>query len=142
MKSISLRIVLICFFMAGSFVTVLAQISPESLYEKHERKKGLTIREYNSDAKGKNRWMDHVTVYNAKGYKVEEIEYATYGMRERTVFEYDANDVCVKEIVYDDHNKVSRIRKYVHNADGTRKTQFNYLPNGRLYSTKVYQYSN
>lgn len=137
-----MRIVLICFFMAGSLATALAQISPESLYEKHERKKGLTIREYNSDAKGKSKWMDHVTVYNARGFKVEEIEYATYGMREKVIFEYDANDLCVKEIVYDDHNKVSRIRKYVYNSDGTKKTQYNYLPNGRLYSTKVYQYSN
>ena len=142
MKSFSFRSVLLCFFLMGYAVNALSQISPESLYEKHERKKGLTIREYNSDAKGKNKWMDHVTVYNAKGFKIEEVEYATYGMREKVIFEYDANDLCVKEIVYDDHNKVSRIRKYTYNSDGTKKTQYNYLPNGRLYSTKVYQYSN
>jgi hypothetical protein len=141
MNKITLRTSFLVVFLVGFVFTLFAQ-SPESLYEKHERKKNLTIREYNSDSKGKNRWMDHVTVYNAKGYKIEEIEYATYGMRERVIFEYDANDLCIKEIVYDDHNKVSRIRKYVHNADGTKKTQYNYLPNGRLYSTKVYQYSN
>jgi antitoxin component YwqK of YwqJK toxin-antitoxin module len=142
MKSISLRTFLFALLVVGSTLTVFSQTSPESLNERRERRRNLTVREYNSDAKGKNRWMDHVTVYNAKGFKIEEIEYATYGMRERVVFEYDANDLCVKEIVYDDHNKVSRIRKYVHNADGTKKSQFNYLPNGRLYSTKVYQYSN
>jgi hypothetical protein len=102
----------------------------------------MTIREYNTDSKGKNRWMDHITVYNEKGLKIEEIEYATYGMRERVLFEYDANERCVKEVVFDDTKKVSRIRKYEYNADGTKKTQYNYLPNGRLYSTKQYQYSN
>jgi hypothetical protein len=102
----------------------------------------MTIREYNTDAKGKSRWMDHLTVYNAKGLKIEEVEYATYGMREKVIFEYDSQDRCIKEVVYDERNKVSRIRKYDYNADGTKRTQYNYLPNGRLYSTKVYQYSN
>jgi hypothetical protein len=86
-------------------------------------------------------WMDHVTVYNTKGLKVEEIEYATYGMRQRITFEYDARDYCIKEVVYNDRNKVSRIRKYEYNADGSKKTQYNYLPNGRLYSTKQFKYS-
>jgi len=142
MRSISLRTCLLSFFLVGFIVAVFAQASPQSLTDKRERKKNLTVREYNTDAKGSSRWMDHLTVYNAKGLKIEEIEYATYGMRERIIFEYDAQDRCVKEVVYDDRNKVSRIRKYDFNPDGTRKTQYNYLPNGRLYSTKVYQYSN
>lgn len=142
MKPTLLRTSILSLFLIGIVATAFAQTSPESLNEKRERRRNMTVREYNSDAKGKSRWMDHVTVYNVKGLKIEEIEYATYGMRERVVFEYDANDLCTKEIVYDEKNKVSRIRKYVYNADGTKKTQYNYLPNGRLYSTKVYQYSN
>jgi len=142
MKLISRRTALFSIFMFGAVSIAIAQSSPESLVDKRERHKNLTIREYNTDAKGKNRWMDHVTVYNAKGLKIEEIEYATFGMRERILFEYDASGRCVKEIVFDDRNKVSRIRKYEYNADGTKKTQYNYLPNGRLYSTKQYQYTN
>ncbi len=141
MKSISLRRILFFVFFVGFVTASYAQTSPESLNEKRDRKKNLTIREYNTDANGKSRWMDHLTVYNAKGYKVEEIEYATYGMRERVTFEYDDTDKCIKEVVYDDRNKVSRIRKYAYNPDGTKKTQYNYLPNGRLYSTKQYVYS-
>lgn len=140
MKIISLRIKFSAFLLFIVAATVFAQSSPESLDDRRDRRKGLTIREYNTDAKGKNVWLDHLTVYNAKGLKVEEVEYAAYGMRERVTFEYDANDRCVKEVVYDDRNKVSRIRKYEYNADGTKKTQYNYLPNGRLYSTKQYQY--
>lgn len=122
-------------------VVSYAQTSPESLNEKRESRKNRIVTEYNTDAKGKNMWMDHHTVYNAKGLKIEEIEYATYGMREKVTFEYNANGQCIKEVVYDDRNKVTRIRKYDYNADGTKKTQYNYLPNGRLYSTKQYKYS-
>lgn len=128
------------FIYASAFIS-MAQSSPESLIDKQELRKNLTIREYNNDAKGKNRWLDHVTVYNDKGLKIEEIEYATYGQRERILSQYDANNRCVKEVVYDDRNKISRIRKYEYNADGTKKTQYNYLPNGRLFSSKQYQYA-
>lgn len=141
MNPFNYRIIIISILLLGSSAALFSQVSPESLYEKHERKKNLTIREFNTDAKGNNKWMDHLTVYNDKGYKIEEIEYATFGQRERVTFEYDENDRCIKEVVYDDRNKVSRIRKYMYNADGTKKTQFNYLPNGRLFSTKQFQYT-
>ncbi|NDP20980.1 MAG: hypothetical protein GZ091_07870 [Paludibacter sp.] len=141
MKKITLRSKAITLLLLGVISIACAQSSPESLIDKRERKKNMTINEYNTDANGKNRWLDHTTVYNARGNKIEEIEYATYGMRERVLFEYDTTDFCIKEVVYDDRNKVSRIRKYAYNPDGTKKTQYNYLPNGRLYSTKQYQYS-
>ena len=142
MKQISLRTKLLTACLVGFVSLAFAQTSPESLNDKRERHKNMTIREFNTDAKGKNRWMDHVTVYNAKGLKIEEIEYATFGMRERILFEYDLNDRCTKEVVFNDRKKITRIRKYEYNADGTKKNQYNYLPNGRLYSTKQYQYNN
>ena len=46
-----------------------------------------------------------------------------------------------KEEVYDARNKVTRIRLYEYNADGTRKTQYNYLPSGKLYSVKTFEYT-
>lgn len=141
MKKTAKKLIL-TFILLASAGIMYSQKSPESLNERKERKKNLTIREYNTDANGKSRWLDHVTVYNAEGYKVEEVEYATYGIRERVTFIYDDNHLCVKEVVYDERNKVNRIRKYEYNNDGTKKTQYNYLPNGRLYSTKVYQYTN
>ncbi len=128
--------------LIGSIHFSYSQTSPESLRdENRERKKNLTIREYNTDAKGRNSWLDHLTVYNSEGYKIEEIEYATYGMRQRTLYEYNEQNQCIKEIVYDDRNKISRIKKYEYNEDGTKKTQYNYLPNGRLYSKKEFQYN-
>lgn len=141
MKSISLQFTLLVLLFFSSSAVVVAQSSPDALQEKYDKRKNLIVREYNTSANGKSRWMDHMTVYNSKGLKVEEVEYATYGIKEKITFEYDSQDRCVKEVVIDERGKVSRIRKYDFNSDGTKRTQYNYLPNGRLYSTKSYQYT-
>ena len=55
--------------------------------------------------------------------------------------EYDETTGKVsKEVIYDDRDKPVRIRKYEYNEDGTKKKQYNYLPNGKLYSVKVFEY--
>ncbi len=134
MKNVALLIVLLC---ASS---LYAQISPETL-AKRAKRKNLTVKEWNTDSKTKTRWLDHVTTYDAEGRKVEEIEYATYGQRERVTIEYDETTGKVsKEVIYDDRDKPVRIRKYEYNEDGTKKKQYNYLPNGKLYSVKVFEY--
>ncbi|MBQ4434159.1 MAG: hypothetical protein II894_08405 [Bacteroidales bacterium] len=43
-------------------------------------------------------------------------------------------------MVYDSRNKPVRIRKFEYNADGSKKKQYNYLPSGKLESTKVFEY--
>jgi hypothetical protein len=114
-------------------------LTPE---EKRALRKNLVVKEMNADAKGKRQWMDHLTVWDENGYKLEEIEYAVYGQRERVTFEYDySTGRCIRENVYNDKNKLYRIRKYEYNTDGRKKIQYNYNPDGKLYSTKVYEYS-
>ena len=114
-------------------------LTPE---EKRDMRKNLIVKEMNTDAKGGRKWVDHVTVWDENGYKLEEIEYAVYGQRERVTYEYDyTTGRCIRENVYNDKNKLERIRKYDYHDNGRKKTQYNYLPNGKLYSTKVYEYS-
>ena len=116
------------------------EISPETL-AKREKRKNLTVKEWNTTSKGGSKWLDHVNVYDDQGRKVEEIEFTTYGQKERITIEYDETTGKVsKEVVYDDRNKPSRIRKYEYNQDGTKAKQYNYLPNGRLYSIKIFEY--
>lgn len=118
-----------------------AQVSPETL-AKRAKRKNLTVKEFNTDAKGKFEWLDHLTVYDDQGRKVEEIEYSTYGQVERVTIEYDeATGKVSSEVVYSDRNKPVRIRKYEYNPDGTKKKQYNYLPNGKLYSVKSFSYT-
>ena len=117
------------------------QAPPSTIEEKRERRQNRVVKEWNSENNGKRKWMDHLTVFDSEGRKIEEIEYATYGQKERVVSEYGEDGKCIKEIVYNDKNKVFRIRKFEYNADGTKKIQYNYLPNGKLYSTKIFEYS-
>jgi antitoxin component YwqK of YwqJK toxin-antitoxin module len=114
-------------------------LTPE---EKREMRKGLIILEMNTDAKGKKEWKDHYTEWDENGFKLVEIEYTNYGLQsERVTFEYDAEGKCIREEVYNDRDKLDRIRKYEYNEAGRKKIQYNYLPNGKLFSTKIFKYS-
>lgn len=107
---------------------------------KREGRKNLTIKEWNTDAKTKTRWLDRVTTYDSQGRKIEQIEYASYGQKWRETYEYGEHGRVVREVEYDDRDKPKSIRKYEYNADGTRKKQYNYAPNGRLQTIKVFEY--
>ena len=123
-------------------ISAMAQslLTPEQL-AKREKRKNLTVKEWNTDSKSKTRWLDHVTTYDAQGRKIEEIEYASYGQRSRVTYEYDdATGKVIKEVEYNDRNTATRIRKYEWNEDGTKAKQYNYLPNGKLFSIKVFEY--
>ena len=108
--------------------------------EKWEMRKNIVIKEWNTDASGKRVWLDRVTTYNSDGYKIEEIEYASYGQRYRNTFERNELNQCIKESHYDSKNKLQRVIKYTYESNGVKKQQFNYLPNGKLYSTKRFEY--
>ena len=114
------------------------QAPPVTIEERRERRQNLVVKEWNTE--GRRKWLDNLKVYNPEGRIIESIEYASYGQRERVVSKYEG-DLCVEEVVYNERNRVVRIRKFEYNPDGTKKVQYNYLPNGRLFSTKVFEYS-
>ena len=117
-----------------------ADVSPETL-AKRAKRKNMTLKEWNTDAASRTKWLDHLTVYDAEGWKVEEIEYAVYGQVWRVVTEYDEQGQVSREVEYDGKNRPVRIRKYEYNENGTKHKQYNYLPNGKLYSVKVFEYT-
>lgn len=115
-------------------------LSPEEL-AKRAKRKNLTVKEWNTDPNKKQRWLDNLKTYDEKGRKIEEIEYNQFGQIERETCEYDPiSDRIIREVVYDDRNKVKLVRKYEYNDDGTKHKQYNYLPNGKLYTIKVFEY--
>ena len=129
----------LCIIILWALLPATAQV-PQTTLDKREKRKNLTIKEWNTNEATKTKFLDHVTTYDQHGRKIEETEYANYGMKERTTYEYDEHGFCIKEVVYNSHNKPYRIRKFEYNADGTKKTQYNYLPNGKLETTKVFEY--
>ena len=110
---------------------------------KRQKRKGLTIKEWNTQNGSKQAFLDHVTTYDSLGRKIEEIEYASYGQKMRVVSEYvdpiDPASKVSREIEYNDRDRVVRIRKFEYNDDGSKKRQLNYYPNGKLESVKEFE---
>lgn len=116
-------------------------LSAQTPQEKREKRKNLTIKEWNTKAGSSSRYLDHVTTYDEAGFKTEDIEYANYGQKKRTTYEYNAEGKCIKEVEYDNRNKAVRIRKFEYYPDGSKKKQYNYLPSGKLESSKEFEYT-
>lgn len=127
-----LWIALCLFFVHG----LMAQSST-----KQEQRKNLVVKEWKRSADGKSkRYLDHVTKYDAKGRKAEDVEYNSSGVvTNRCKYEYDENGRVSRELIYEGE-KVVRIRKFEYNADGTKHKQYNYSPNGKLISVKEFEY--
>ena len=133
---------MVMFLLAiGGWAT--AQTVSEATVIKRENRKGMTVKEWNTQAGSKRAFLDHVTTYDELGRKIEEIEYASYGQKSRVVSEYpEGSGVEAKvsrEIEYNDRDKVVRIRKFEYNEDGSKKRQLNYYPNGKLESVKTFE---
>ena len=120
--------IVFCLFVAG---TACAQslLTPEQL-AKREKRKNLTVKEWNTDSKTKTRWLDRVKVYDAQGRCIEEIEYATYGQKWRITYEYtDAvGGKVLKEVEYND-----KTFQIIHSAFSNLRNQHNVLYKKHLF---------
>ena len=143
-KSLSMKKIVIFLAFMAIGLGVMAQAVSESTIAKRENRKGMVLKEWNTPAGEKRAFLDRVTTYDAMGRKIEEIEYASYGQKWRIVSEYPANsDITakvVREIEYNDRDKVVRIRKFEYDEDGSKVRQLNYYPNGKLESVKTFEY--
>ena len=137
------RLVIILALFAIGF-GAMAQSVSESTIAKRENRRGMVLKEWTTAAGDKRAFLDRVTTYDEMGRKIEEIEYASYGQKWRIVFEYpkdsDITAKVVHEIEYNDRYKVSRIRKFEYDEDGSKVRQLNYYPNGKLESVKTFEY--
>lgn len=107
---------------------------------KKMNKKNLVVKEWNTDPKGGNKVLDHVTTFSAEGKKVEEIEYSTSGQKWRKRFEYGPDGRVSRELVYDERNKLQTYKKFEFNEFGKKKIQYTYNAKGKLLSIKHYEY--
>lgn len=127
--------------MVLSMASMAQSLLTSEQLAKREKRKNLTVKEWNTDSKTNTRWLDRLKVYDDQGRCIEEIEYATYGQKWRVTSKYDdVTGKVIEEVEYNDRNRPVRIKKYEWNENGTRAKQYNYLPNGKLYSVKVYEY--
>ena len=135
---------LLLLFVGFLALPASSQSVSDATIQKRENRRGMVLKEWNTAVGSKIPFLDHVTTYDELGRKIEEIEYASYGQKSRVVSEYpsdsDITAKVVREIEYNDRDKVVRIRKFEYNEDGSKSRQLNYSPTGKLESVKVYEY--
>ena len=125
-------------FIALAFVLAMPALGQNTTQKLN--KKNLVIKEWNTDAKSGKKVLDHVTTYSPDGKKIEEIEYGSSAQKWRKRFEYGADGKCVKEMVYDEKNRLNTVKKFEYNEFGRKKTQYNYNAKGKLLTMKVFEY--
>ncbi len=126
---------------AGGTAAKTAQAA-KTAKEKDDKpsKSNMTVREWKVDAATNQKMLDHVTVFNENGRKVEEIEYDSNGQKWRKRYEHGANGKVAVEYVYNHANKLDNYRKFEFDEFGRKKTEYIYDAKGKLKRYKVYEY--
>ncbi|MBQ0030143.1 MAG: hypothetical protein MJZ24_07675 [Paludibacteraceae bacterium] len=90
---------------------------------------------------GKKDRLDKVTKYDAKGNKVEEVEYNKTGdQQKRVTFKYNDKDKCIEESHFNENNKLEKTIKIEYNSNGKKSSEKSYFPNGKLKGEHVFEY--
>lgn len=128
------------YWMVVALCLLFPLVSLSAQEESKMNKKNLVVKEWNTDAKGSHKVLDHVTTYNSEGRKIEEIEYNTDGQKWRKRYEYDASGKLSKEYVYDQRNRLQTYKTFEFNEFAKKKVQYTYNPKGRLIGIKQFEY--
>ena len=95
-------------------------------------KSNMTVKEWNVDAATNRKILDHVTIYNEAGKKIEESEYDSKGLKWKKRYEHGANGKVARETVYNSANKLDNIRKIEYDGFGRKKAEYIYDAKGKL----------
>lgn len=104
-------------------------------------KENLIIKEWNVETSSGVKILDHLTIYNSFGLKVEEAEYGKDGVKWRKKFEYSPDGVLTRVLVYDSSGKLDNIRKFEYTPTGRKHKEFIYNAKGKMSRYKIYEYS-
>ncbi len=119
----------------------LCIISATSFAQSKVNKQNLVINEWKQDLKTGAKYLDHTTTYSADGKKLEEVEYNLKGQKWRKRYEYDAGGKLHQELIYNERNKLTYVKKMEYNEHGRKKTQTTLNASGKTVSIKTYEYT-
>jgi antitoxin component YwqK of YwqJK toxin-antitoxin module len=136
--------------MRGLFLTVFFALFafiahadyPERADVARAKGKKMMVKEWKTTPDGKKKWVDHAEVYNANGQLIEEAEYSDFGTRLawRAEFEYNDKGELVTERIYNERNKLDKVRKFEYNDSGVCVRRLNYSANGVLNSYRQFEF--
>ena len=104
-------------------------------------KENLIIKEWNVETSSGVKILDHLTIYNSLGLKVEEAEYGKDGVKWRKKFEYSPDGTLARVLVYDSSGKLDNIRKFEYMLTERKHKEYIYNAKGKLSRYKIYEYS-
>lgn len=104
-------------------------------------KENLIIKEWNVEPSSGVKVLDHETIYNRFGLKVEEAEFSKEGLKWRKKFEYSPDGVLTRVLVYNSSGKLDNIRKFEYTPTGRKHKEFIYNAKGKMSRYKIYEYS-
>ncbi len=103
-------------------------------------KKNLVIKEWNTAAGSSRKVLDHKTIYNSEGKKIEESEYDSVGLKWTKKYEHGPGGKVSRELLYNEKNKLQTIKKFEYNEFGRKKVQYTYDAKGKLLTVKNFEY--
>ena len=115
---------------------------PERAAMARNKGKKMMVMEWKTTPDGKKKWVDHAEVYNANGQLIEEAEYSDFGTRLawRAEFEYNEKGELITERIYNERNKLDKVRKFEYNDSGVCVRRLNYSANGVLNSYRQFEF--
>ncbi len=86
--------------------------------------------------------IDHLTLFNDKGQKTEEIEYFADGtVKAKTAFEYDIQNRCIKSTKYRKKGKIEKVSVFEYDSNGNKTKESIFDPEKRYHHVKVFEYT-
>lgn len=128
--------------MKRIFPIIIALLLPFAVIAQTKNgKENLIIKEWNVEISSGVKILDHLTIYNNLGLKVEEAEYGKDGVKWRKKFEYSPDGVLTRVLVYNSSGKLDNIRKFEYTPTGRKHKEFIYNAKGKMSRYKIYEYS-
>ena len=102
----------------------------------------LKVNEWKTTPDGRKKWVDHVEIYDEMGRLVGQAEYSDFGTRLswRSEFVYNDKGQLDTEYIYNERNKLSKVRKFEYDDNGVCVRRMNYGANGDLNSYRQFEF--
>ena len=122
----------------GGFLSSFAQ---EPQQKQVLDKRDLVTREWITDAASNVKFLDHETIFNSDGKKIQETEYTKLGKLWTKKYEYGPDGKVTRELTYNEKGRLDSIQKFEYNEFGKKKTIYTYDAKGKLIKIKVIEYT-
>jgi len=103
-------------------------------------KRDLITREWNTDVRTNVKFLDHETIYDSNGKKIEETEYSRLGREWTKKYEYGEGGKVSRELTYNEFGKLDNIQTFEYNEFGKKKAVYTYDAKGKMVRIKIFEY--